>query len=112
MRGACDSLLTRSFQTCALAMLKERRPAMALGYALAAIQTAPGVLLPKALYRAGMACADLHMPQAAMHFLTQVRCDHVTLLSVQCVAHEQRNLAVRLNRAYHPSIAFAVIRYV
>lgn len=67
-------LLIRSFQRCALAMLHSRRPAMALGYALLALHTAPSCVDAHALCVAAEACAMLHVPQAAMHFIAQVSC--------------------------------------
>ena len=69
---ADGNLITKSFQNCALAMLRAARPGMALGYALAAIHTNPTTVLPKALYLSASACAALHFPQASKYFLDQV----------------------------------------
>ena len=72
-----NSLMLRAHQNIAMAMLHLGCPLAALSNALLAIRSVPPNevprLVPKALHRAGLACASLHMPQAALFFLTQVR---------------------------------------
>ena len=71
-----DSTILRANLNIAQAALHLNRPGTALFYALSALRRdslrdCQGD--PKALYRAGMACHGLHMPQAAAFFLSQVR---------------------------------------
>jgi hypothetical protein len=69
-----DSMLPRSLLNCSLAAQKLGRPGASLGHALAAIRMSPGQVQWKALHRAGVACAALHVPQAAAYFMSQVCC--------------------------------------
>lgn len=80
-RADDDGPLVRALANAAQANLKCRRPHVALMFAAAAarcqlaadVPAAAGTLRGKALHRAGVACAALQQPQAALHFLGQAR---------------------------------------
>ena len=70
--ASCDGLIERALGNTAQAYLKLRAPALALGFALAAVRCGALAPLRKALHRAAVACAALRQPQAALYFLDLV----------------------------------------
>lgn len=72
--SAAHRAMDRALSNAAQACLKQGLPALALGYALAAIRCSPLGFPQKALHRASVACAALLQPQAGLYFLDLVRC--------------------------------------
>ena len=70
-----DHLIERALSNSAHAMLSQGCLITALSNAVAAVRCGGGEhgARQKALYRAGVACAALSQPQAALYFLDQVR---------------------------------------
>lgn len=76
LADADNEIIVLATQNMALAMLRLNRPVAALYFALSALRLCPEEdgFPPrfKAIFRAGMACAKLNMPQAAAFFLSTV----------------------------------------
>ena len=80
--AAGDGVIERALSNTAQAFLKLRQPALALGFALAAVRCRWRAPPQKALHRAAVACAALRQPQAALYFLQMV----CSLLICHCSA--------------------------
>ena len=93
-----NDLLMRANQNIAIALSKLQRPIAALGYATQAYVLTPdaqGAPEPdKAYFRAGEACAALHMPQAASFFLTSVRVLVNSASNFSCVSIAMQGCSV------------------
>ena len=66
-----DGALTRANGNIAMALLRLGKPQRALFFALSAMQADYCNVNAKAAYRAGMACSELFVPQAAAFFLSR-----------------------------------------
>ena len=80
--AAGDGVIDRALSNTAQAFLKLRQPALALGFALAAVRCQWRAVPRKAVHRAAVACAALRQPQAALYFLQMV----CSLLICHCSA--------------------------